>query len=78
LGSRDFNYRLDPAKNFGRGFNAGENRALMGDDSRSGSLIFRDEKISGHVAVADVFAQSDIDWIDVLLRFHQALVRFGA
>src|SRR5437773_10423443 len=58
-------------------FCAGKSGALVSHNSRDRLLILRDEKISGQIALANVFAQGDIDWIDTD-SFHSAPAGLGA
>src|SRR5437764_931173 len=60
----DFNRRIDTTENFCGCFCAGKSGALVSHNSRRRLLILRDERICGQIALANVFAQGDIDWID--------------
>ncbi len=58
---------IDPAKDLGRDFRPGDNRALLGDRTRGSLVVFVYKILARDIATADVFTEREIDQMEIFL-----------
>ena len=58
---------IDPAKDLGRHFRPGDDRALLGDRTGGSLVVFVYKILARDIATADVFTECEIDQMEIFL-----------